>query len=156
MSTRGRSAADYAAEQGTDYPQQAPQHAERTGGGGAVAGAVLAGILMMLSGLYGVLAGLAMVLKRGFFLTPSGYAYNWSTVNWGWTELIVGAVVFLAGACVIVGMTWARVVGVIVATLSAVASFLALPYYPVWSIILIAVDVFIIWALVSYGRRSRA
>ena len=53
-------------------------------------------------------------------------------------------------------MTWARVVGVILATLSAVASFLVLPYYPVWSIILIGVDVFIIWSLVAYGRRSRA
>jgi len=51
-------------------------------------------------------------------------------------------------------MTWARAVGVIVATLSALGSFLVLPYYPVWSVILIAVDMFIIWSLVAYGRRS--
>jgi len=46
-------------------------------------------------------------------------------------------------------------VGVILATMSAVASFMSLPFYPIWSIILIAVNLFIIWAMVSYsGRRS--
>lgn len=73
---------------------------------------------------------------------------------WGRTELIVGAVVFAAGVCVLLGMMWARIVGVILATLSAIGNFLVLPYYPVWSVILIAVDVFIIWSLVSREWRS--
>jgi hypothetical protein len=54
---------------------------------------------------------------------------------------------------VLLGMTWARVVGVMLATLSAVASFLTIPYYPVWSIVVIAIDLFIIWALVTRGRQ---
>ena len=127
--------------------------AERRGGAGAFAGAVLAGVLMMLTGLYGFLAGLAMVLKAPFFVYHGGYLYVWSTHGWGWVELILGAVVFAAGACVLLGMVWARVVGVMLAVLSAVASFMVLPYYPIWSIIGIAVDLFIIWALVAYGGR---
>ena len=129
--------------------------AERRGGAGAFAGAVLAGVLMILTGLYSFLAGLAMVLRAPFFVYHGGYLYVWSTHGWGWVELILGAVVVAAGACVLLGMVWARAVGVILATLSAVASFMSLPYYPVWSIILIAVNVFIIWAMVAYsGRRS--
>jgi hypothetical protein len=134
--------------------QHAPV-AERRGGGGAFAGAVLAGVLMILTGLYSFLAGLAMILRAPFFVYHGGYLYVWSTHGWGWVELILGAVVVAAGACVLLGMVWARAVGVILATLSAVASFMSLPYYPIWSIILIAVNLFIIWAMVAYsGRRS--
>jgi hypothetical protein len=144
-------------EQGKEYApgaQHAPA-AERRGGGGAFAGAVLAGVLMVLTGVYSFLAGLAMILRAPFFVFHSGYLYVWSTHGWGWVELILGAVVVAAGACVLLGMVWARAVGVILATLSAVASFMSLPYYPIWSIILIAVNLFIIWAMVAYsGRRS--
>jgi hypothetical protein len=134
--------------------EQAPV-AERRGGAGAFAGAMLAGVLMILTGLYGFLAGLAMVLRAPFFVYHGGYLYVWSTHGWGWVELILGAVVVAAGVCVMLGMVWARAVGVVLATLSAVASFMVLPFYPIWSIIAIAVDLFIIWALVAYsGRRS--
>ena len=54
----------------------------------------------------------------------------------------------------LLGMAWARVVGVILAALSTIGNFLVLPYYPAWSVILIAVDVFIMWSLVSRERRS--
>jgi hypothetical protein len=144
-------------EQAKEYApgaQPAPV-ADRRGGAGAFAGAVLAGVLMVLTGLYSFLAGLAMILRAPFFVYHGGYLYVWSTHGWGWVELILGAVVVAAGACVLLGMVWARAVGVILATLSAVASFMSLPYYPIWSIILIAVNLFIIWAMVAYsGRRS--
>jgi len=134
--------------------QHAPA-ADRHGGAGPFAGAVLAGVLMVLTGLYSFLAGLAMILRAPFFVYHGGYLYVWSTHGWGWVELILGAVVVAAGACVLLGMVWARAVGVILATLSAVASFMSLPFYPIWSIILIAVNLFIIWAMVTYsGRRS--
>jgi hypothetical protein len=143
-----------------DYEQargQVPQQAQVAGqrGAGAFAGAMLAGVLMIITGLYSFLAGLAMILRAPFFVYHGGYLYVWSTHGWGWVELILGAVVVAAGACVLLGMVWARAVGVILATMSAVASFMSLPFYPIWSIILIAVNLFIIWAMVSYsGRRS--
>jgi hypothetical protein len=157
--TKGRPEAGSQAgyERTTGYPSaEEAQLAERRGGAGAVAGAVLAGVLMTLTGLYSFLAGLAMVLRAPFFVYHGGYLYVWSTHGWGWVELILGAVVVAAGVCVLLGMMWARVVGVILATLSGVASFLSLPFYPIWSIILIAFNLFIIWALVADGRRSHA
>lgn len=152
--TTGRPEAGSQAKEYAPGAQHAPV-AESRGGGGAFAGAVLAGVLMILTGLYSFLAGLAMILRAPFFVYHGGYLYVWSTHGWGWVELILGAVVVAAGACVLLGMVWARAVGVILATLSAVASFMSLPYYPIWSIILIAVNVFIIWAMVAYsGRRT--
>jgi len=132
------------------YPTEAPPSV------GAAAGTVLAGVLMIVGGIWGFLVGLAVVIKKSFFVTVnSSYPYHWNITDWGWVHLILGAVVFAAGVCVLLGMVWARVVGVILATLSAIASFMFLPYYPFWSIILVAIDVYIIWALVAGGSRRQ-
>ncbi len=172
--TRGQPTAGQTAGSGQDYAAGSAGYEERAGypagearermyaaepppSAGAAAGTVLAGVLMMLGGLWNFLSGLAVVLKKAFFVPVSNtYPYHWNVNSWGWTDLVLGAVVFAAGVCVLLGMTWARVVGVILASLSAIASFLFLPYYPIWSIILVAIDVYIIWALVSSGRRRRA
>ena len=140
------------------YPagEQYGYQTDTSDGAGATGGMILAGVLMMVGGALGFLNGLAVVIHKAFFNTVnSAYAYHWNINSWGWTHLALGAVVFLAGICVLLGMVWARVVGVVLATLSAIASFLFIPYYPFWSIILIAIDVYIIWALVRGGRRQR-
>jgi hypothetical protein len=72
--------------------------------------------------------------------------------TWGWIELIVGLLVAYAGWAVFSGRTWERVVGIILASLSAIANFLFIPYYPVWAILIIVLDVFVIWALAVHGR----
>ena len=122
------------------------------GGGGAVAGSMLAGVLMILSGSYSFLFGLAMIIKGSFFTYHAGYYYHWSTTGWGWLEMILGVVVFAAGVCVLFDMVWARVVGIVLATLNAIAAFLTVPFYPFWAIVSVGVSVFVIWALASRRR----
>jgi len=147
--TRGQSTVQQPAGYGE------PRYTEPAPSAGAAAGTVLASVLMMLGGAWDFLAGLAVVIKHGFFAPVSNtYAYHWDIQSWGWTQLAIGAVVFAAGVCVLLRMTWARVVGVILAVFSAIAAFMFIPYYPVWGIILVAVNLFIIWALVSVGRRQ--
>ena len=141
-------------QQGSGYemaPQEA-RHAGRRSSPGSVAGSALAGVLMIVGGTIAFLDGLAMVIKGGFFTFNSGYVYHWSTHGWGWTHLIVGAVIVAAGLCVLLGMVWARAVGVFLAAGAAVVSFLTIPFYPIWSIILVAMYVFIIWALIARRR----
>ncbi|HBW20934.1 MAG: hypothetical protein ACLPN6_09885 [Streptosporangiaceae bacterium] len=155
---------DYAAraaayEEATGYPldeRKARKVTEEAGGAGAWAGSMLAGVLMIISGLCGVLGGIAALARKQYFVASTSYEFHWSISGWGWTLLILGIVLCLAGVGVFFGMAWARVAGVILAVFSVVANFLFIPYYPVWSIILIAVDVFIIWALMASGRRQRA
>jgi hypothetical protein len=125
-------------------------------GPGAWTGRALAGTLMIVSGLLSFLTGLAAVTKGHFFTYHANYAFHWNITGWGWTELALGTVVFAAGVCVFLGMLWARMVGVIFAVLSALGSFLFLPYYPFWSMVVIAVDVFMLWALMTSGRHARA
>jgi hypothetical protein len=116
----------------------------------------LAAVLMIMSGLWSFFVGITGVLSGGFYVAVRNYTFTYSTHAWGWTHLIIGAVVFAAGVCLLLGMMWARVVGVILAVISGLANFLFLPYYPLWSIIVIALDAVIIWALCTAGTRRRA
>lgn len=128
-----------------------------TGEGRAVAVmgfTALAAVLMILSGLWSFFVGLTGILKGSFFVSVTNYTFTYNIHNWGWTHLIIGAVVFAAGVCLLLGMMWARVVGIVLAVISGIANFLFLPYYPLWSIVVIAIDVFIIWALASGARRT--
>jgi hypothetical protein len=113
----------------------------------------MAAVLMMLSGIWSFLEGLAGIIKGTFFVVLPNYAYSVSATSWGWTHLVIGVVVFLAGACLLADQLWARAAGVVIASLSAIANFLFIPYYPVWSIVVIAIDLFVIWALLSPRRR---
>jgi hypothetical protein len=145
-------------ETGRQYvPRPAPRYDDDgyapAASGAAMGLTAMAAVLMMLSGLWSFLEGLAAIIKGQFFVTLPNYAFNVSVSSWGWTHLVLGIVVFLAGACLFTDMLWARMTGVALATISAVANFLYIPYYPVWSIVVIAIDLFVIWALLSPRRR---
>jgi hypothetical protein len=111
-----------------------------------------AGILMLMSGLWSFVTGLTGLIEHHFYAITRNYAFKIDITAWGWIHLILGIVVAITGIGLLLGQTWARVVGIILAVLSAVANFLFLPYYPFWSILVITLDVIIIWALAVYGR----
>ena len=120
------------------------------GPGGAVIGlTTLAAVLMMLSGVWGFLEGLAAIIRGGFFVVLPSYAYSTSPTSWGWIHLILGVLVFATGVALLGDALWARIAGIVLASFSAIANFLFIPYYPVWSIVLIAIDLLIIWALLA-------
>jgi hypothetical protein len=139
------------AERGRGYPPTGRRGEHR---GAVVFGTALAGTLMILGGLWGVIVGLvALSSNHIFILAPStSYYYYWTYHGWGWVELILGAVLLATGVCVLLGMAWARYVGAGIAVLSAIAHFMFIPYSPLWSVIMIAIDAFIIWALLAPRR----
>ena len=112
--------------------------------------------LLILGGLLSFLIGLAILVRKSYFTSLPSYSsathhylYQWNLSGWGWGNLILGIVVVLVGTCVLLGQTWARWAGVVLAIISAVGSFLFLPFFPLWSIVVIAIDVFIVWALAT-------
>src|SRR5688572_19390329 len=116
--------------------------------------AMFAGVLMIIAGLWGVLAGIAAILNDDVFVTTPQYVYSFDITGWGWIHLILGVLVAVAGVGVVQGATWGVVFGIALASLSALANFAFIPYYPIWSIMIIALDVVIIWALVTYRREA--
>lgn len=117
---------------------------------------VFAGVLMVMAGVFHALTGLAAIIENEYFVVGPNYAYELDVSAWGWIHLIFGIVVAAAGWGVFNGATWGRVVGISLATISAIANFFWIPYQPVWAILIIALDVLVIGALASYSpRRSR-
>jgi hypothetical protein len=146
----GRAAPGYQPQAG--YQPGSREAAARHDGGPGVAQAgftVLAATLMMLSGLWSFLEGLVAILRQSFFVALPNYTFQFNVHGWGWIHLALGIVIFAAGACVLLGQAWARAVGIVLAVFSGLANFLFLPYYPVWSVVVIAIDVFVIWALAT-------
>lgn len=114
-----------------------------------------AGVMMIFGGLMAIFQGIAAIAEDDVFVATRNYVYNFDLTSWGWIHLVLGVLVFLAGAAVFRGEPWARVVGVALAGLAMIANFMWLPYQPVWAIVLIAVDAVVIWALcVGKGRET--
>ncbi len=128
------------------YEQQEPS-------GFAIGMTLVAAVLMMIGGVLDFFAGLAALIRGQFFVTLPNYAFSVSVHNWGWLHLIAGIVVFVTGAALLTDQLWARIVGVVVAGLSAILNFVMLPYQPLWAVIVIALDVLIIIALLAPRRR---
>jgi hypothetical protein len=123
---------------------------------GARAGAgwvLFAAIAMIIGGFFAFLEGLAALLRHGnFYHSVSNYPFGGSLTVWGWTVLIAGVVVLLAGLYVMTGALWARIVGITIASLSALANFFFLPFFPFWAIMIVTIDFFVIWALAAHGH----
>jgi hypothetical protein len=129
---------------------------ERPVSGWAVGFTAFAGAIMLMIGTFQIFAGLAAILENEFFAVGRNYAYEIDVTGWGWLHLIIGIIIVLAGIGVFSGAVWARTVGIALALLSAISNFFFIPYYPVWAVLIIALNVIVIWALASYGRGAAA
>jgi hypothetical protein len=124
---------------------------EPTISGWAVGGITFAGTMLILIGFFQAIDGLAAIFNDDFFLVTSNYTFDLDTSAWGWIHLLLGILLIFAGWSIFAGKTWAAVVGLTLAMLSALANFFFIPYYPFWSLIMIALDCWVIWALTRPG-----
>jgi hypothetical protein len=113
---------------------------------------IFAAWILIMIGVFHIMAGLAAIIENEFFVATRNYVFELDVSAWGWIHLIAGIIVVSAGFGLFSGAVWARTVGVIMAVVSAIANFGFIPYYPVWSIVIIALDVAVIWALTAHGR----
>ena len=120
-------------------------------GGMAVGGAIFAGVMMIIIGAFQSIAGLAAIVEDDLFVVGKEYIFELDTTAWGWVHLILGVVILLAGFALFSGKVWAGTLAIVLATLSAIANFFYIPHYPLWAILIIALDVWVIWALTRPG-----
>jgi hypothetical protein len=128
---------------------------DRDVSGWAVGFTIFAAVMMIMVGVWQALAGLIAIFENEFYVPTRNYLFEFDVTAWGWIHLLIGALVAFAGWGLLSGQTWARVVGVTLAVLSATSNFFFIPYYPFWSILIIAVDIFVIWALLAHGRQFK-
>jgi hypothetical protein len=116
-----------------------------------------AGIMMILLGVFQLIEGLVALFSPTYFLVgEEGLVLSLSFTSWGWTHLLLGVLILAAGFGVMAGQVWARVLGIVLAGLSAIANLVFIAAYPMWSIIVIAVDIAVIFALATNRRGAPA
>jgi len=116
---------------------------------------LLASVLMVTLGTFHILAGLTAVLDDTFYVVQGEYALEMDVTTWGWIHVIGGAVVALGGFFLLTGNMAARILAVFLAILSATWSFYSIPYHPIWSSIMLAVSVAVIWAVAFRGLEMK-
>jgi hypothetical protein len=134
-------------------PAQPPAEAEPTGWVGWI---VFAGVAMIVLGAFQIIEGLVAVFQRGYYLvTSSQLLVHVSYTGWGWVHFGIGVVIMVVGFGVMAGATWARVTGIALAVISAILNLAFIAAYPVWGILIIALDVVVIYALAVHGREMK-
>jgi hypothetical protein len=128
-------------------------YGERTGWTGWI---VFAGVMLLIGGSLNIFYGIIAAVNDDWVVFTNRSAVYIDVSEWGWVHIILGAIVFLAGIGVFSGNILARIVGVIVASISLLANFLFIPVYPLWALIVITIDALVIWALTAHGREMRA
>jgi len=123
--------------------------------GWAVGFILFAAIMMIMSGVFQAIQGLVAIFENEFYVPTRNYLFQFDATSWGWIHLILGLIVAFAGWGLMSGRTWARVVAITLALLSAIANFAFIPYYPFWALLIIALDIFVIWAVAGHGGQLR-
>jgi hypothetical protein len=123
--------------------------------GWAVGFTIFAAVMMIMAGAWQALQGLIAIFENEFYVQTRNYLFEFDATTWGWIHLVLGLLVAFAGWGLLSGRTWARVVAITLAALSATANFLFIPYYPFWSILIVAVNILVIWALTAHGRQYK-
>ncbi|MGP4009275.1 DUF7144 family membrane protein [Streptomyces sp. 4N124] len=122
---------------------QKPQSSARLLGGGL---ALFAGWALELSGTLSILLGVVGVTRDTLFSSPD-YTYEFSLTAWGWIHIVIGIGLVAAGLGVLLGKDWGRGAGAALAAVSLITQFMFIPFYPLWSISVMTLDLLTLWAL---------
>ena len=131
------------------------RRAERETSGWAVGFILFAAVMMIMVGVFQAIQGLVGIFENEFYVATPSYLFQFDAPTWGWNHLLIGLLMAFAGWGLLSGRTWARTVAIILAVLSAIANFLFIPYYPFWSLLIITLDIFVIWAVTAHGGGLR-
>ncbi|MEU4314499.1 hypothetical protein [Nocardia sp. NPDC024068] len=126
-----------------------PQHSPVRQGVAAVT-SIAAAVLLLTVAVLSILAGISAVASDELFVEGPDYTLQFSATTWGWVHIVLGILLAIAAIALMTGALWARIVAVFLAGLSIIANFLWIPYYPWWSIIVIALNIVVIWAVSAW------
>jgi hypothetical protein len=111
--------------------------------------------VLMLQGGFQVLQGVALLFDDTVFVTRDDYVYELDPSAWGWIQIVLGALAIAIAVGILAGATLGYITGIMLVSFSALANFAFIPLYPVWALVIIALDVAVVWALSSLIRADR-
>jgi hypothetical protein len=130
-------------------PQYPPD--EEPVSGWALGGVAFAACILTLVGFFQIIAGVVAIIDDDFYVVAQNYTFNLDASGWGWIHLVIGILLVITGFGLFNRSAWAGYTAIFLAMLSAIANFFFIPYYPFWSILVIALNVWVTWALTRPG-----
>ncbi|MFI2780633.1 DUF7144 family membrane protein [Streptomyces sp. ALB3] len=106
---------------------------------------------LIISGVLSILQGITGIARDRLYGVPRQYEYRFDLTTWGWIHLIVGVALVIVGFGVLRTLSWGRSAGMTIAAISLVTQFMFIPYYPLWSISIMTLDLVILWGLARIG-----
>jgi hypothetical protein len=119
--------------------------------GWAIGGIAFAGSILALIGFFQLITGLVAIFDDEFYVVARNYTFELDTSTWGWIHTLLGVLLLVTAFGLFSRSTWAGVTALVLAMLSAIVNFFFIPFYPFWSIVVIALNVWVIWALTRPG-----
>ena len=110
---------------------------------------LFAGVIMCINGMLSALYGLGAILNDEVMTVGGRGVVIWDFTTWGWIVLVLGLAITLIGVGLIVGRTAARWLGVVVVSLHAIGYFGTISAFPLWAMLVIALDVLILYHLIA-------
>jgi hypothetical protein len=128
-----------------------PRSAQQPMSGWAAGGIAFAATMMLMIGAFQVVAGLTAIIDDKFFVVAHNYTFDLDVTAFGWIHLIIGVAILFTGFGLFARSAWAGVTAIVLAMLSALENFFFIPYYPIWALLVIGLDIWVIWALTRPG-----
>lgn len=128
------------------------QHTATTGATEWRGVAVFAGLLMVLIGSFNILQGLVAIFNDEFYVVANEQLLLFDLTAWGWITLLFGILLVVTGIGVFRRQAWAQIVAIVLVMINALTQLAFLSAYPIWSVVIIALDVLIIYALVAHSE----
>ena len=137
----------------TATPTARPHAAKQAWATGLTA---FAAVMLMITGVLDIFRGIMGIAQDNVFVATRNYIFQFNLTGWGWIHLVLGVLAVIVSFGLFQTAMWARVAGVTIAAFIILANFLSLPYFPVWSVVMIAISGFVIWALCVVRPQSPA
>jgi hypothetical protein len=115
--------------------------------GWTVGGITFAAMMMLMIGTFQVIAGLAAIFNDEFFVIGRNYTFDLDVTAWGWIHLLLGILLLVTGWALFARKLWAGMAALVLALLTAIENFFFIPYYPWWSLLVIAICIWVMWSL---------
>jgi len=115
---------------------------------------VFAAAMLLVGGVYNVVSGLVAIVGHDVYVSTARTNVVWDVTAWGWVHLVVGVAIAACGLFLLQGALWAQVAAAALVMLNLVTQMLLLPAFPFWSLLIIAVDVVVLWALFVHAEED--
>ncbi|NUP28261.1 MAG: hypothetical protein HOQ44_16500 [Nocardia sp.] len=111
---------------------------------------IVAAVMLLLASVMSILEGIVAIARDPIYVERAHYAYAFGSTAWGWIHIPLGVVGAVCALGLMFGTRWGRYAAMVVAAVVIIANFMSLPHYPMWSVLVIALSVVVIWAAVTW------